>query len=40
MAVVLKQPPLNEHRLKAHILQENLNNVIKHKDVKPTIKTQ
>ena len=38
MAIVLKQPPLNEHRLSAHTLQENLNNVIKHKNVKPAIK--
>ena len=37
MAVVLQQPKLNEYRLSAHELQENLNNVIKTKCLKPFI---
>ena len=38
MAIVLKQPTLNEYTLNAHELNENLNHVIKHKNIKPSIK--
>ena len=38
MALVLKQPTLNEYTLSTHGLQENLNYVIKHKNIKPAIK--
>ena len=38
MAIVLKPPTLNEYRLNAHELQENLNNVVKRKQINPKIK--
>ena len=38
MAIVLTQPALNEYRLSAHELHENLNSVIKHRGIKPSIK--
>ena len=38
MEIVLKQPTLNEYTLNAHELSENLTNVIKHKNIKPSIK--